>query len=154
MSTPTADAAVGGRSRRRPAIVIPSIIVLAFAALFVLSATSAVAHPSYGQPCHCHTPSQTATVTLKASAAKVHPAVSVKLNGKVSGNPTWTSVRVQKRLGTAAWKTFKTASLSSAAYAASWKAPAKKGTYSFRTVYLGDNHLKKATSAIKKVKVY
>ena len=154
MSTPTAQGAAGGRPRRRHVLIASAIIVLAFAALFALSATGAVAHPSYGQPCHCHTPTQTATVTLKTSVATLHPARSAKLSGTVSGSPTWTSVRVQKRLGTAAWKTFKTAALSGGAYSASWKAPATKGTYSFRTVYLGDNHLKKAISAVKKIKVY
>jgi len=154
MSTSTADTAAGGSSRRRLAVVIPTIVALAIAALFVLSATSATAHPSYGQPCHCHTPTQTAVVTLTASAKKVHPAKSVKLSGTVSGSPAWTSVKIQKRLGTGAWKAVKTAALSGAAYNATWKAPTRKGTYSFRTIYLGDNHLKRAVSAVKKVKVY
>ncbi len=154
MSRPASGGAIRGRIRRRRlAIAIPVVLVLAFAAIAVVSAGSAVAHPSEGQPCSCHSPSTAATVTLKASVATIHPGKSVKLSGTVATSPTWTSVKLQKRKGTAAWKTFKTATLSSAAYSASWKAPTVKGTYKFRTIYLGDNHLKKGISPTRTVKV-
>ena len=153
MRNPASGGTDRGRRGRRLVAVISALAVVAFVVVAIASAGSAVAHPSYGQPCRCHTPSQTAKVTLTASPGKVHPAAKVTLKGSVSGSPTWTSVKLQKRKGTAAWKAFKTAALSGAAYKVTWKAPAAKGTYSFRTVYLGDNHLKKATSAVRKVKV-
>ena len=154
MRNPASGGTARVRRARRSIVAISILSVVAIAVVAIVSAGSAAAHPSYGQPCRCHTPTQTATVTLTASAKKVHPAVKVKLKGTVSGSPAWTSVKLQKKRGTGAWKTFKTAALSSAAYTVTWKAPAKKGTYSFRTVYLGDNHLKKATSPVRKVRVY
>ena len=153
MRNPATGGTGRGRHGRRLVAVISALSVLAFVVIAVLSAGSATAHPSYGQPCRCHTPTQTATVTLKASPGKVTSGAKVTLKGTVSGSPAWTSVKLQKRKGTAAWKTFKTAALTSAAYKATWKAPAAKATWSFRAVYLGDNHLKKATSAVRKVKV-
>ena len=153
MRNPATGGARRGLHGRRLVAAIVALSAVALAAVAIVSASSATAHPSYGQPCRCHTPTQTATVTLTASPKKVRPATKATLKGSVSGDPTWTSVKLQKRLGAAAWKTFRTAKLSGAAYTASWKAPAKKGTYSFRAVYLGDNHLKKATSAVRKVKV-
>jgi ABC-type phosphate transport system substrate-binding protein len=144
---------------RRPAAVAAFVAMVATAAVVVFATGSAVAHPSYGQPCArsgCHTPTLTATVTLTAAPSTVHPGAVVTLAGKVSPNHAGKSlsVTIQKsRTGTTwtAWKSVKISSTST--YTAKWTAPTTKGKYYFRTKFPGDNDHKKCFSAKRLVTV-
>ena len=157
MDQPHNDAR-GSRSRIRRSAAIATFTAIVATALAVIFTTgSAVAHPSYGQPCtRCHTPTLTATVTLTVTPSTVHPGAVVKLAGKVLPDHSGKllSVTIQKsRTGTSwtAWKTVKISATST--YAAKWTAPATKGKYYFRTKFPGDNDHKKCFSAKKLVTV-
>jgi len=136
-------------------LVIPALALAALLMVAAVVAKPATAHPSYGQPCRCHTPTATATVTLKMSASKVHPAKVVTASGTVPTDHNWTKVTIQKRLGAKPWKAWKTVTITSTAtFSAKWTAPATKGKYSFRAVYAGDNNYKKSMSPVRIVTVY
>jgi ABC-type phosphate transport system substrate-binding protein len=158
MDQPHIDSRV--RSRVRRPTVIAALVAIAVTAAVVMFATgSAVAHPSYGQPCNrsgCHTPTLTATATLTVTLSTLHPGAVVKLAGKVSPDHSGKSlsVTIQKsRTGTSwtAWKSVKISSTST--YTAKWTAPTTKGKYYFRTKFPGDNDHKKCFSAKRLVTV-
>ena len=144
------------RGIRASFLVIPALALTALVSVAAIVATPATAHPSYGQPCsRCHTQTAVATVTLKASLAKVHPGAIVKFSGRVPSDHTWTKVNIQKRRGTNPWKAWKAVTISSSStFAAKWTAPTTKGKYSFRAVYLGDRKYKRSVSAVRAVTVY
>jgi hypothetical protein len=144
------------RGIRASFLVIPALALTALVSAAAIVATPATAHPSYGQPCsRCHTQTATATVTLKLSAAKVHPGAVVAASGTVPADHNWTKVTIQKRLGTKPWKAWKTVTITStSSFSAKWTAAATKGKYSFRAIYAGDNNYKKSISPVRTVTVY
>jgi hypothetical protein len=147
-----------GKTRRSRAwfLVIPALALAALMSAAAVAARPATAHPTYGQPCsRCHTQTAVATVTLRVSAAKVHPGTVVKLSGTVPADHTWTKVNIQKRRGTNPWRLWKSVTITaSSTFAAKWTAPTTKGKYSFRAVYAGDRKYKRAVSPVRTVTVY
>lgn len=144
------------RSLVRPLSLAFALVVVALAATAALVARQADAVPSNGQPCgSCHDQTQTATVTLKVSATKVKPGTVVRVSGTVPSDHNWDKVKIQKRRGTNAWRTWKTVSItSSSTFSAKWTAQTTKGKYSFRAVYPGDNKYKRSVSPTRVVTVY
>lgn len=135
-------------------IAAGGLLALAVLLTWAVVSSSASAHPSEGQPCAtCHTQTKSATVTLAATPLKVGPAATVKLSGTVPAGHNWNKVTIQKSRTGSGWKAWKPVTLSGAGYSARWTAPATKGKYYFRTVYLGDNVYKRSVSPAKVVTV-
>jgi len=157
MSNTGARSTSQGRKRSlvRPLTLAAALFVVAVAATAALAVRQADAVPSNGQPCgSCHDQTQTATVTLKVSATKVKPGTVVRLSGTVPSDHNWDKVKIQKRRGTNAWRTWKTVSItSSSTFSAKWTASTTKGKYSFRAVYPGDNKYKRSVSPTRVVTV-
>jgi len=140
--------------RRRSVAIVAGLLGLVALALAVVLAAPVGASPGEGQLCsRCHTQTATATVRLAVSATSAKPGAKVKLSGTVPASHTWNKVKIQKRLGAAAWQTWKNVSLSGSSYSPTWTAPTVKGKYSFRTIYLGDNVFRKSTSPVRSVTV-
>jgi hypothetical protein len=84
MTEPTHRPAAGRCPLRRALMIaIPVLVVVALAAIAAFSASPATAHVSYGQPCDCHGPTQTPTVTVATSKKAVKAKASIKVTGKV-----------------------------------------------------------------------
>ena len=143
------------RSLIRDISIVVAMLAVALAATAAVASRQARAVPSNGQPCSgCHEQTQTATVTLKVSATKVKPGTVVRLSGTVPSDHNWDKVKIQKRRGTNAWKTWKTVTISSSStFSAKWTAADTKGKYSFRAVYPGDNKYKRSVSPTRVVTV-
>ena len=106
------------------------------------------------------------TVVKKATSPKVSGAaavvkgkslaVKVGVAGMVAGTYPTGTVTVQAKVGSGAWKTVATKTLtagSNGVVSASVKAPAKPGVLRVRAVYGGDTYYTGATSPVKVVKV-
>lgn len=144
------------RSLIRAISIVVAMLAVTLAATAAVASRQAHAVPSNGQPCgSCHDQTQTATVTLKVSATKVKPGTVVRLSGSVPSDHNWDKVKIQKRRGTNAWKTWKTVTISSSStFSAKWTASDTKGKYSFRAVYPGDNKYRRSVSPTRVVTVY
>jgi len=155
MTEPTHMRVAGRRSLRRPLMIaIPVLVVVALAAIAAFSASPATAHVSYGQPCDCHGPTRTPTVTVATSKKAVKAKATIKVTGRVLPGYAGLKARVQTSRNKTTWKTVKTVTLSATSTVSTvWKAPKVKGKYYVRLYYLGDDKYTAGASAAKLVTV-
>jgi hypothetical protein len=96
-----------------------------------------------------------ANITIAVSKARVHLGASVVISGKALPLAAGKTVVVQKSRNGKTWKTFKKVAVKAGSkYSVKWTAPAVKGKYFFRCLFVGNKAFAKNVSKAKVVKVF